>query len=102
MPFPEIVRRFRRGHLPALAGAPIDPAEVCLDPLAPDDHFRLGPLPGRVDVIVAPPCRGHGFKFSCLIGRILADLAAFGSTDLDFAPWRIEPVGDPPGPTAPG
>ncbi|MBV8234014.1 MAG: hypothetical protein JO329_28885 [Planctomycetaceae bacterium] len=46
MPFPEIVRRFRRGHLPALAGAPIDHAEVCLDTLAPDDHFRLGPLPG--------------------------------------------------------
>ena len=36
------------------------------------------PCPAGRDVIVASPCSGHGFKFSCLIGRVLADLAIDG------------------------
>jgi len=71
----EIVRGFLRNHIPALAGAPIDPAETCLYTVAPDEHFLGDFLPGRSDVIVASPCSGHGFKFSCLIGQVLADMA---------------------------
>ena len=74
--------RFLRGHLPALADAPIDSTEVCLYTVAPDEQFQVDFLPGRPDVIVASPCSGHGFKFSCLIGRVLADLALTGMTDL--------------------
>ena len=66
---------------------PIDREEVCLYTVAPDDEFLVGPLPGRSDVIVASPCSGHGFKFAALIGRILADLARSGGTDLDIAAW---------------
>jgi sarcosine oxidase len=88
----ETVRRFLRGHIPALAGAPIDLTEVCLYTLAPDDRFRIGPVNGRADVIFASPCSGHGFKFSCLIGRVLADLATLGRTDVAIDPWRIPPV----------
>ena len=84
-----IVRRFLRGCLPALAEAPIDRTEICLYTVAPDDHFRLDFLPGRRDVIVASPCSGHGFKFSCLIGSILADLATQGQTAVDITPWRL-------------
>jgi sarcosine oxidase len=83
------VRHFLRGHLPALADAPIDFTEVCLYTVAPDEHFQVDFLPGRPDVIVASPCSGHGFKFSCLIGRVLADLATAGKTDLAVEPWRI-------------
>ncbi len=39
--------------------------------------------------IVASPCSGHGFKFSCLIGRVLADLATTGTTDLPIDHWRL-------------
>jgi sarcosine oxidase len=84
-----IVRRFLRGTLPALAEAPIDRTETCLYTVAPDDHFRLDFLPGRHDVIIASPCSGHGFKFSCLVGSILADLAMTGKTAADIAPWRL-------------
>ena len=70
-----IVRRFLRGCLPALAEAPIDRTETCLYTVTPDEHFRLDFHPGRRDVIVASPCSGHGFKFSCLVGSILADPA---------------------------
>ena len=85
----EIVRRFLRGHIPALAGADIGCSEVCLYTVAPDEQFQVDFLPGRPDVIVASPCSGHGFKFSCLIGRALADLALTGETELALESWRL-------------
>ena len=84
-----IVRRFLRGHIPALADAAIGMTEVCLYTVAPNEDFTVDFLPIRPDVIVASPCSGHGFKFSCLIGRILADLATTGTTDLPIDSWRI-------------
>ena len=78
----EVVREFLRGCLPALADAPVDLTEVCLYNVAPDDQFQMGFAPGRADVVVASPCSGHGFKFSCLIGRVLADLATVGRSDV--------------------
>jgi sarcosine oxidase len=83
------VRSFLRDHLPVLADAPIASSEVCLYTVAPDDQFQVDFLPGRRDVIVASPCSGHGFKFSCLIGRALADLAVSGQSDLQIEPWKI-------------
>ncbi len=83
------VRHFLQGHIPLLADAPIDLTEVCLYTVAPDEQFQVNFLPGRTDVIVASPCSGHGFKFSCLIGRILADLATSGSTEIAIDLWRI-------------
>jgi sarcosine oxidase len=88
-PYREIVRSFLKRHIPALADAPVSLAETCLYTVAPDDRFLLGPWPGRSDVIVASPCSGHGFKFSNLVGRILADLATEGQTAVDIGPWRI-------------
>ena len=67
------IRSFLRRTVPVLADSPIDRAEVCLYTMAEGENFRVGALPGRDDVIVASPCSGHGFKFSTLIGRVLAD-----------------------------
>jgi sarcosine oxidase len=83
------VRAFLRTCLPALADAPIDRSEACLYTMAPDDHFQVALHPGRDDVVVASPCSGHGFKFSCLIGSILADLALERKTAHDIANWRV-------------
>lgn len=88
------VRRFLRGCLPDLADRPVERTEVCLYTLAPDDRFRVGPLDGRPDVVVASPCSGHGFKFSCLIGRALADLAVDGRTDVPIEAWSRGGCGD--------
>jgi sarcosine oxidase len=85
-----LVRRFLRNHIPDLAEAPIDFAEVCLYTMTPDEHFRLGPLGSCPAVLVASPCSGHGFKFSCLIGSILADLTTRGETAIDISPWQVE------------
>jgi sarcosine oxidase len=86
-----VVRRFLQGHIPALADAPIGLTEVCLYTVAPDDEFCVDFLPSRSDVIVASPCSGHGFKFSCLIGRALADLATAGRSEIRIGAWRIPP-----------
>lgn len=83
------VRSFLRACLPALADAAIERAEVCLYTMAPDEQFQIAHHPGRDDVIVASPCSGHGFKFSCLIGSILADLALDDATSHDIAAWRV-------------
>jgi sarcosine oxidase len=90
----EIVRGWLRDHIPVLAEAPIDLTETCLYTVAPDENFVVDFLPGRADVIVASPCSGHGFKFSCLIGQVLADMATRGHGDergaRDLVPaWRI-------------
>ena len=83
------IRSFLGRTIPALAASPIDRAEICLYTMTEDENFRVGPLPGRPDLIVASPCSGHGFKFSCLIGRVLADLAIDGETPISIEPWRI-------------
>jgi sarcosine oxidase len=82
------VRAFLSECLPALADAAIERSEACLYTMAPDDHFQVALHPGRDDVVVASPCSGHGFKFSCLIGSILADLAVDRETSHDIAAWR--------------
>ncbi len=83
------VRRFLRGHIPALKDAPLSHTEVCLYTVAPEEHFQVDFMPGRRDVLVASPCSGHGFKFSCLVGRALADLATTGETALAIDAWRM-------------
>lgn len=72
----ERVRRFTRRHLPAADG-PLRSTHVCMYTLTPDRHFviaRDGPL------AYASACSGHGFKFSTVVGEILADLVLDGRT----------------------
>lgn len=51
----------------------------------PDEHFVIGLLPTHPQVAVASVCSGHGFKFSSVVGEILADLAMRGETQHDIA-----------------
>ena len=85
----DTVREFLARTIPSLSGAPIDREEVCLYTMAEEERFRVGPLPGRPGVIVASPCSGHGFKFSCLIGRVLADLLTEGRTSVEVDAWHL-------------
>lgn len=72
---PDPVReRLARTWLDGLLARPSAPvgSETCLYTTAPDEDFvldRVGP------VVVASPCSGHGFKFTPLIGAVVADLA---------------------------
>jgi sarcosine oxidase len=89
-PDPAASRRlagFLRTHLPA-AGVH-DHSATCLYTLTPDRDLVLGSLPGHDRVLVALGA-AHGFKFAPLLGRVLADLALHGGTDVDLAPFAVD------------
>jgi sarcosine oxidase len=45
---------------------------VCMYTNTPDEHFILDYHPELPQVVVASPCSGHGFKFSPVIGEMIA------------------------------
>ncbi len=45
----------------------------------PDEHFWIDRHPDQPRVLIASPCSGHGFKFSSVIGEVLADLLINGA-----------------------
>jgi sarcosine oxidase len=57
--------------LPGLVPEPQFPT-TCLYTTTPDEDFVLD---RRGPIVVGSPCSGHGFKFTPVVGRILADLA---------------------------
>ncbi len=56
--------------------------ETCMYTVAPKERFILGPLPGEPRIIAASCCSGHAFKFAPLLGKIAADLALQGQTNI--------------------
>jgi sarcosine oxidase len=78
------VRDFLQRYLPAGAGPRRD-ARVCMYTNTPDQHFVIDTYLEDPRVIIASPCSGHGFKFSNVIGSIVADLALDGGTTFDIA-----------------
>ncbi len=76
----EEMRQLLADRIPAAAGPHVQ-SKVCLYTLTPDEHFVIDHLPGGDNrVVVASACSGHGFKFTPVVGEILADLALTGST----------------------
>lgn len=68
-------------RVPAAAGLRVN-AVTCRYTMLPSEDFLLDFLPGNSNVVVASPCSGHGFKFTSVVGEILADLALDGGTAL--------------------
>jgi sarcosine oxidase len=90
-PDPDALERvvgFVRDHLPAAAG-PVHRVRTCTYTMPPDRDFVLGAVPGHPQVFLALGA-AHGFKFSSLFGRILADLAIDGSTPHDLSPFALD------------
>lgn len=54
--------------------------DVCYYTMSPDDHFLVDRHPQFSQVALAAGLSGHGFKFTSVLGEILADLALKGST----------------------
>ena len=78
----EEIRAVLAERIPGLAGPHINSA-VCMYTLTPDEHFVIDHLPGADGrVVVAAGFSGHGFKFTPVVGEILADLAVVGRTTL--------------------
>lgn len=75
----ERVRAWLRRRMPLANGERRD-AKVCMYTNTPDAHFIVDRLGSHPNVVVASACSGHGFKFSSVIGEILADLVIDGET----------------------
>jgi sarcosine oxidase len=78
-----------RAKVPAAAGELLA-AIVCMYTLTSDHHFLIDSHPACANVTLASPCSGHGFKFTPVIGEILADLALDGKTAHPIDLFRID------------
>lgn len=78
-------------QLPSLDPAPLD-AQVCSWTMAPDSRFVIDALPDGV-VLACGDC-GEGFKFSALMGEVLADLAEGRPADPDIATFGLARFAD--------
>ena len=75
----ERIKRKLSVRIPALDGEVLR-AQTCLYTMSPDAHFVIGAHPQFARCTVACGFSGHGFKFSSVVGEVLADLAIDGRT----------------------
>ncbi|HEX3437298.1 MAG TPA: N-methyl-L-tryptophan oxidase [Pseudacidobacterium sp.] len=66
-------------YLPELNGRLLH-AATCMYTMTPDENFVVAQHPEYSGVTIACGFSGHGFKFTSVLGEILADLAIDGST----------------------
>jgi sarcosine oxidase len=63
---------------------------VCMYTMSNDGHFVVDQHPGHANVTIAAGFSGHGFKFTPVIGRAIADLATDGDSDLPIEFLRLD------------
>ncbi|WP_400999739.1 FAD-dependent oxidoreductase [Agromyces sp. GXQ0307] len=87
------LQRYARDWLPGVDADAVTPIS-CTYTTTPDEHFvldRIGPI------VVGAGFSGHGFKFTPVVGRILADLAdGSGPAPARFAADRAIAAGGSP------
>ncbi|MDQ0322758.1 sarcosine oxidase [Pararhizobium capsulatum DSM 1112] len=84
----DLLDTFIKRRLPAAAGLRVR-STTCRYTMLPSEDFLLDLLPGDNRVVVASPCSGHGFKFTSVVGEILADLALEGGTHLPIGAFSF-------------
>lgn len=82
------VNAFLQEHLPAALGPPIL-VKTCLYTLTPDRDFVVDRLPTKAAGAIAIGA-GHAFKFASVIGRVLAELVADGTTPSDLSLFSLD------------
>lgn len=89
LPDPDIlheVKRFTARHMSDVLE--LRSSRVCLYTMTPDEHFVIDSHPLYKHIVFGGGCSGHSFKFTPLIGTILADLASDGSTQHDISLFK--------------
>jgi sarcosine oxidase len=80
----DLLRRFA----PFAKGHPLG-SSVCLYTNTPDGHFIVDRLPRQPQTVVLSACSGHGFKFSIVLGEIVADLLQGQAPAFDLRPFAL-------------
>jgi monomeric sarcosine oxidase len=73
------VQTFLAEHLPGASSQPTGHA-VCMYTMTPDEHFLVGLHPRHSEVALVAGLSGHGFKFTPVLGEILAELVLEGNS----------------------
>lgn len=84
-----VLRQAVERYFPDAAG-PTMSLKSCLFTNSPDEHFIVDLHPDLPQVSLAAGFSGHGYKFSAVIGEVLADLATSGTTPHDISLLRLE------------
>jgi len=83
------LRQFLGHSLPGVSGAATQ-YSVCMYTMSPDEHFIVDRHPAWENVFFAAGMSGHGFKFTPVLGELLADLALDGKTELPYEFLRLD------------
>ncbi len=84
----ERIRDWASQYLPDAAG-PLLYTRRCLYTLTPDKDFVVDQHPHYPHVVIGAGFSGHGFKFTTLMGKMLADLAVEGQTPHDTSLFKL-------------
>ena len=85
----ETMRGFSRQYIPGVAGETIY-TRRCLYTMTEDKHFIIDRHPVYPHIAFGAGFSGHGFKFSTLIGKILAELVTEGKTPHDISLFKLK------------
>lgn len=72
---------FLRQYLPGVSKSATH-HDVCYYTMSPDDHFIIDRHPEFDNVVFAAGLSGHGFKFTSVLGEVLAELTLTGATEM--------------------
>jgi sarcosine oxidase len=75
------------------ADGPTLAMKVCLFTNTSDEHFILDRHPDHPQVAIAAGFSGHGFKFCSVVGEIMSDLVATGTTRHRIDRFRLARLG---------
>ncbi len=76
-------------YVPDLNGKLLN-SSVCMYTDTPDLHFLIDFHPGHKNILLISPCSGHGFKFSAVMGEIVADMVTEGKSKFDLSNFGVE------------
>lgn len=85
----EAMRQLLRQYVPCADGALVSSA-VCMYTNTTDEHFVLDRHPADQRILIVSPCSGHGFKFSPVIGEIVAGLITGKPAQFDLSLFRLD------------
>jgi sarcosine oxidase len=90
----ERIRALLSRYIPEANGDLLHTA-TCMYTNTPDYHFIIDRHPDHAAVTIACGFSGHGFKFSSVVGEILADLAEYGHTRHDIDLFKLARFASP-------